>query len=231
LDTITVKGISVVRIKFKNKTLVVSQKLITNLQFIKFLNTIGTLNEVDGTYRWVNTNHINTKIVQSNKSFYQEQNGEHYKYPPILSNKTYSIVKGFEKHPVVCVNWLGAKEFANFLGGRLLTKTEWEYLASGGNLELDYPWGNDFPTKEYANFGELFSGTTKVGLFPCNSFGLFDMAGNVREWCDDWYTKHEKLIKGGGWNKPGFHLKIKKDLGKWFRLGGASIGFRVVFDN
>jgi len=231
------------KVKVYTKGFYVTRYLITNQSYLEFLLDSAISNEEDGTFRWINTRHINSKIVPTSEVFYQEKGGEHYRYDPIISKDKYVIVEGYENHPVVCVNWLGADAFAKYIGGRLPSEAEWEIAAKGGNDDNMYPWGNDPPKKELANYGEYYSGTTLVGVFPPNAFGLYDMAGNLREWCQDWFygepasinisdlgLTYDKVMKGGGWNKPAFHLKCAFRNGKWFRLGGASIGFRVVFD-
>ncbi len=215
----------------------ISRFLVTNSMYLIFLNSSRIPNEEHGTWKWVNTDHINTKIVRSNEYFYQEQGGKHILHSPIISSSAYAVVPGFENHPVVCVNWTGAQKFAEYLGARLPSEAEWEIAATSGNSDNIFSWGAFTPDKTYANYGENYCGTTPIGQFPPNDFGGYDFSGNVREWCNDWssysnsmVSSYEKIIKGGGWNKPEFHLKCCHHNSKWFRLGGASIGLRIVFN-
>lgn len=94
------------------------------------------------------------------------------------------IEDGYAKHPVVGVTWYGARGYAAWVGKRLPSEAEWEIAAACGAANLRYPCGDEI-SKQHANF--FSSDTTPVMSYPANSFGLYDMAGNVYEWCQDWY--------------------------------------------
>lgn len=98
-----------------------------------------------------------------------------------------SIESGYSKHPVVGVSWYGAVAYAKWVGKRLPTEAEWEIAAYGGIQDTIYPTGNSIE-RQQANF--FSADTTSVMSYPPNAYGLYDMAGNVYEWCQDWYDHH-----------------------------------------
>ena len=224
---------------------------ITNAQYVQFLNAIGR--------HWMGGKPlIETKSMDSHSHI-------------LLKGGRYVVESGYEDHPMIEVSWYGAVAFCNWLsrqagleevydegtweadfskvGYRLPTEAEWEYAARAGGKEIKYPNGNTL-THDDANYRGIggrdkWERTSSVGSFPPNELGLYDMAGNVWEWCNDWYDSgyysvspvdnprgplsgEEKVLRGGSWyNDPWFCRTANRNVNNPGNMWN-NLGFRVV---
>ena len=171
-----------------------------------------------------------------------------YSEPPLWHDPKFSHPDA----PVVHVTWRDAIAYANWANKRLPTEAEWEYAARGNLTGEKYPTG-DVITYHDANFGGDLDGwewIAPVGSFPPNGYELYDMAGNVWEWCFDEYngefyevsprknprfgrnsapdSENFRILRGGGWGGSTEDLRVAD---RWYHLtSGSTIGFRCVKD-
>jgi formylglycine-generating enzyme required for sulfatase activity len=128
--------------------------------------------------------------------WWAEVNGASWRHP--LGPK--SSIAGKERFPVLHVAYDDAVAYARWAGKRLPTEAEWEFAARGGKSGQLFPWGDDFKKDgrwmanthqghfpDHDSGEDAFTGSGQVAQFPPNSYGLYDVAGNVWEWVSDWY--------------------------------------------
>ena len=131
-----------------------------------------------------------------------------------------SNIRKVMDHPVVHISWNDALAYCQWAGKRLPAEAEWEFAARGGLSEKIYPWGDELTPKgkhqcniwqgKFPSFNsgaDGYTGTAPVKSFAPNGFGLYNCAGNVWEWCSDWFSPFQrnpengerKIIKGGSY--------------------------------
>lgn len=166
-----------------------------------------------------------------------------------------------DQHPILFVSWHDAMAYATWVGKRLPTEAEWEKAARGGLSGATYPWGDDAPDGTQCNLTgnkDGYEHTAPVGSFPPNGYGLYDMTGNVSEWClDEWdagfyansprrnpiagetianvlsnFANFEKprVLRGGSWSDTVQFMRVATRNWGRSRDTLAVIGFRCVKD-
>ena len=213
---------------------------ITNAQYAAFLNAKGIGS--DGI--WAAAPVYPTQaLIYANTSW-----GLTY------SGSQWVPVTGYENAPVINVTWYGATEYATYIGGTLPTEAQWEYACRAGtttpfstgnfltNLQANYNWA--YPYNSGTNTVTTYPGKTQtVGTYAANAYGLYDMHGNVWEWCADWYgtyptiaqtdpsgatTGSYRVLRGGGWGDDAQYCRSAIRSDGYPNDYGDGIGFRVV---
>ena len=162
---------------------------------------------------------------------------------------------GKGNYPVTHVSWYAAMAYAQWTGKRLPTEAEWEKAARGGLIGKRYPWGDSIDLT-MANYGMKTGGVTAVGNYLVNGYGLYNMTGNVWEWCLDEYDgvfytssprwnpiaggsitsvidnfmniKASRVLRGGGWNNAAQLVRVAERDSPDPTRANSNIGFRCV---
>jgi formylglycine-generating enzyme len=219
----------------------ISQFEITNTQYASFLNTksIGA----DGMY--AAGAYPDEPLIYESPGAYDW--GLHY------TGGEWKPVVGYENHPVIFVTWYGASEFCTYAGGVLPTEAQWEYVCRAGTSTpfntgtclsfeaANYRW--DYPYSGCSNSNTTYPKRTQaLGSYFPNAWNVYDMHGNVWEWCSDWSAPYSpvaqtnptgpavgshRVIRGGSWSNSAHYCRSafrgENDPGD-----ANHLGFRVV---
>jgi serine/threonine-protein kinase len=201
---------------------------VTNEQFAAFLNE--EKNQLDSGVFWLDAEENELNIQ--------------------LSEGEWVADDWVKDHPVAEVSWYGAKAYCEWVGGRLPTEAEWEKAARGELENQRYPWGNEDPTctlgaGDGAQYAACDGQSVEVGSFASNSYGVYDMAGNVLEWVADWYdwqyyessppenpggppSGDSRIVRGGSWSSSQIFLLVSYRAHYSPTFTDNYIGFRCV---
>ncbi len=151
----------------------------------------------------------------------------------------------YDTHPVVNVSWTDAKAYCAWAGLALLTEAQWELAARGGK-QFEYGTADGKISHELANYygdGTRYPNTSPVGSYPANPYGIFDLSGNVWEWCEDGYWPYKvgpatdpigavnterRVLRGGSWYfNP---VRLRSAIRSWSVPDHQDyyVGFRVA---
>jgi formylglycine-generating enzyme required for sulfatase activity len=240
----------------------IDSMVVTNRQFAAFVEARGYRTEAE-RFGWsfvfaglLPDDFPPTRAV-ANTPWWRQVHGADWRRPEGLHS---NLVDRLD-HPVVQVSWNDALAYCQWVGKRLPTEAEWEYAARGGLVQQRYPWGNQltpdgkhrmnvwqgkFPVDDTGQDG--FRGAAPVDSYEPNGFGLFNMTGNVWEWCWDWFSPdfhrtgprenpvgppggERRVMRGGSYlchRSYCFRYRVAARSANTLNSAAGNLGFRCV---
>lgn len=184
-------------------TFYMSKNTVTNAQFAEFLNAYGSRTVKEGEF--------------AGKVMFKEDS-----WGVVSNNGVWQAAAGFELHPAVKVTWYGADAYCKWAGGRLPTEAEWEYAAKGGINKNAFTYSGSSTAGTVAWYYDNSGQTNKqVGTRAANSIGLYDMSGNVYEWCSDWFGRYGDQLNSTS-NPEGPATGVSKVIRGGYRSNGVT---------
>jgi len=223
---------------------------VTNEEFAEFLNIYGSEKILDGEYAGEFMIDYGWNGIEKKGRIWR----------PAVDNSG-----KYDDYPVMRVSWFGANEFCKFWNGTLPSEAQWEFAARSGGKDFKYSWGNDEPNddnpKKFGNIGDKsakraypswttenfddgYAQTAPAGKYDANKLGIYDMSGNVWEWCNDWYDSKfygnsenannpvckkkgfSRVLRGGSWDLAASNCRTADRNSTPPGNRNSSLGFR-----
>jgi formylglycine-generating enzyme len=195
----------------------IAENLVTNLQYSRFVREVG----------------YPVPFVDDSRAEWANWDRETRAFP-----------SGRGEHPVVLTSWVDAVAYCEWAGLRLATEAEWEKAARGGLHGKRFPWGDEDISPGLANYDNQ-EGSTPVGSYRPNGYGLYDMAGNAWEWVADYYDAKyysrsplrdprgpeqgsSRVLRGGTWLLFARYCRVSYRFRNSPNFRASLVGFRVA---